>query len=89
MPSKTKRRYDHPNAHRCQLLLKGEDKVTMVNVVVVRGVVEVGDEAGDKSHERGRSTALPRLRRYGVGKVVALPSLEAARLQKLGIVKAI
>ena len=89
MPSKTKRRYDHPNAHRRQLLLKGEDKVTMVNVVVVRGVVEVGDEAGDKSHERGRSTALPRLRRYGGGKVVALPSLEAARLQKLGIVKAI
>jgi hypothetical protein len=58
-----------------------------VTCVVLRGVVEIGDELGDKAHERGRSTALPRLRRYGVGQVVILPSLEAARLQRLGIVK--
>jgi hypothetical protein len=58
-------------------------------VVVVRGIVEVGDEAGDEAHERGRSTALPRLRRYLPGQVATLPSIEAVRLEKLGIVKAI
>ena len=58
-------------------------------VIVVRGVVEVGDDAGDESHKKGRSTALPRLRRYLPGQIVTLPSIEAARLQALGIVRAI
>ncbi len=60
-----------------------------VTCVVLRGVLEIGDEIGDDSARRGRSTALPRLHRYGVGQVVTLPSIEAARLQKLGIVKVV
>ena len=58
-----------------------------VTCVVLRGIVEVGDELGDKAHERGRSTALPRLRRYLPGQVVSLPSIEASRLQRLGVVR--
>ena len=55
-----------------------------VTVIVARGCVDVG---GDESFEReGRAASLAHTRRYRPGEKFGLPAVEAARLQKLGVV---
>ena len=53
-------------------------------VIVVRGCVDVG---GDENfQQKGRAASLAFTRRYYPGQEITLPTAEAVRLQKLGVV---
>jgi hypothetical protein len=67
------------------------EKIGMVvRVIVTRGTVWIGDDTDDASatSKKGRATSWATQRVYGVGEIItALPSIEAARLQRLGLVR--
>ena len=63
--------------------------MTMVRVIVERGVIDVGTDFGDFAERKGRTTSWSRQLRYRVGETLELPSIEARRLQRLGVVRAV
>jgi hypothetical protein len=72
--------------------LEEEDGVTEPSqtALVIRGVVELGDNAEDESErDKGRTSGWSRTRRYHPGQLVSLSIDDLMRLQKIGAVKAI